>query len=449
MFLTYRGNCKIPRQQKIDDFGTCCQNPHSGFGWRRRKPTWISWLCIFFVIVFHFHAYSANIELGVDVFFNEGLVHELKGKRVGLVTNHTGVNSSMRSTIDLFLEDVPEVKLVALFAPEHGLNGQAYAFEEVRETKGPAEIPVYSLHGKTRRPTERMLQGIDVIVYDIQDIGCRSYTYTTTLCYVMEEAAKRSIPVVVLDRPNPINGLTVDGPMLQTKWRSYIGYVNVPYCHGMTIGELACFFNDKYQIGCKLKVVGMKGWKRSMAFTDTGLTWIPTSPYIPESDTPQFYASTGLLGELSLVNIGIGYTLPFKVVGAPWIKASQLADQLNEQKLPGVHFLPFYYRPFYGVYKGKDCQGIMIIVTDAKSYRPVSTQYMILGILKNLYPKQVLAKLNALELVKKDLFCKANGNEEMLTLLYNEKYVAWKLILFQKEEREQFQQERKKYLLYP
>ncbi len=401
-----------------------------------------------FIICIHFYAYSASVQLGVDVFFQDGMVDALKGKRVGLITNHTGVDSAMRSTIDLFLEKAPGVKLAALFAPEHGLNGQAYAFEEVEEGKGPAGIPVYSLHGRTRKPTEHMLEGLDVLVFDIQDIGCRSYTYTTTLCYVMEEAAKRNIPVMVLDRPNPINGLIVDGPMLQKKWRSYIGYLNVPYCHGMTIGELARFFNEKYQIGCKLKVIAMKGWKRSMTFADTGLTWIPTSPYIPESDTPQYYASTGLLGELSLVNIGIGYTLPFKVVGAPWIKAKQLSDKLNEQKLPGVHFLPFHYRPFYGAYKAKDCQGIMIIVTDAKSYRPVSTQYMILGILKNLYPKQVLAKLNELAASKKDLFCKANGNDEMFTLLREEKYVAWKLILYEKEEREQFLQERRKYLLY-
>lgn len=403
----------------------------------------------FLVIFAHFCAYSAHIQLGVDVFFNDGIVHELKGKRIGLVTNHTGVNGSMRSTIDLFLDCAPEIKLVALFAPEHGLDGQAYAFEEVNEIKGPEGIPVFSLHGKSRRPTERMLKGIDVIVYDIQDIGCRSYTYTTTLCYVMEEAAKRGIPVLVLDRPNPINGLIVDGPMLQKKWRSYIGYINVPYCHGMTIGELSRFFNEKYQIGCKLKVIKMKGWKRSMTYADTGLIWIPTSPYIPEPDTPQFYATTGMLGELSLVNIGIGYTLPFKVIGAPWIIAHQLAEKLNDQKLPGVHFQPFHYRPFYGIYKGKDCQGVMIIVTDVNTYRPVSTQYMIIGMLKNLYPKQVLAKLNSLELAKKDLFCKAAGNEEMLSLLGEEKYVAWKLILYQKEEREQFQQERKKYLLYP
>jgi uncharacterized protein YbbC (DUF1343 family) len=383
------------------------------------------------------------------VFFREGLVDELKGKRVGLITNHTGVDSHLRSTIDLFLTRAPDIKLAALFAPEHGLTGQAYAFEEVADKKGPRGIPVFSLHGKTRRPTPQMLVGIDVLVYDIQDIGCRSYTYTTTLFYMMEEAAKRGIPMIVLDRPNPINGLIVDGPMLQKKWRSYIGYANVPYCHGMTIGELALFFNDKYQLGCELKIIAMKGWRRSMSFADTGLTWVPTSPYIPESVTPQFYASTGLLGELSLVNIGIGYTLPFKVVGAPWIKANQLADKLNEQKLPGVYFMPFHYRPFYGIHQGKDCQGIMIVVTDSKTYRPVSSQYMILGMLKNLYPKQVMARLNALEPSKKELFCKASGNDEMLTLLQQEKYVAWKLIVFQKEEREQFLQERKKYLLYP
>ena len=404
-------------------------------------------MAVLFICV-HFAAFPANIELGVDVFFKDDLIYELKGKRIGLVTNHTGVDSSMRSTIDLFKGCAPGIKLAALFAPEHGLTGHAYAFEEVAHNKDSSGIPIYSLHGTTRRPTDPMFAGIDVLVYDIQDIGCRTYTYTTTLFYVMEEAAKKGIPVIVLDRPNPINGVVVDGPMLEKKWRSYIGYINVPYCHGMTIGELARFFNDKYQIGCTLKVIGMRGWKRSMSFADTGLTWIPTSPYIPEADTPQFYATTGLLGELSLLNIGIGYTLPFKVVGAPWIKAKEFADKLNEQKLPGIFFMPFHYRPFYGAHKGKDCQGVMLVVTDPKTYRPVSSQYMMLGILKNLYPKHVMAKINSLDSSKKELFCKACGNDEMLSVLLKEKYVAWKLILFQKEEREEFLKERKKYLLY-
>ncbi len=402
---------------------------------------------IFFLLAI-LPTFAAPVQLGVDVYFNENQVAELKGKRIGLITNHTGINSEMRSTIDLFLTQGPDIKLAALFAPEHGIDGQAYAFEMIEEKKGPPGVPIYSLHGKTRRPTAQMLQKIDVLVYDIQDIGCRSYTYTTTLLYVMEEAAKSKIPLIVLDRPNPINGLVVDGPMLEEHRRSFIGYVNVPYCHGMTIGELARYFNETYQIGCQLKVIPMKGWKRGMSFSDTGLTWVPTSPYIPEPDTPVFYASTGILGELSLVNIGIGYTLPFKVIGAPWIKAKQLAEKLNDQQLPGASFLPFHYRPFYGAYKGENCQGVMIVVTDPKIYRPVSVQYMILGVLKNLYPKQVQSKIQALPQAKKNLFCQANGNDQMLTILREEKYTAWKMILYQKAEREQFIKERRKYLIY-
>src|SRR5579862_744616 len=386
---------------------------------------------------------------GVDVFFKENKIAAYKGKRVGLITNQTGVNRQMHSTVQLFLENTCDVTVAALFSPEHGICGQAYAAEQVGDLKGPLGIPVYSLHGKTRRPTEQMLKDIDVLIYDIQDIGSRSYTYTTTLFYMMEEAAKLHIPFIVLDRPNPINGQLIEGPLLKEKWRSFIGYVNVPYCHGMTVGELARYFNEEYHIGCKLDVIPMQGWQRWMHFTDTGLAWIPTSPNIPEADTPLFYATTGIIGELGLVSIGIGYTLPFKILGAPWIKAAEFASKMNEQHLPGVFFLPYHFRPFYGIYKGKDCEGILIKITDLHVYRPIAVQYMLLGILSLLYPKQVQEKLHALEPSKKDLFCKANGNEEMLTLLSKEKYVAWKLISFQKEEREQFRQARQKYLLYP
>lgn len=393
-------------------------------------------------------AQRAKVECGVDIFFKEALFKELKGKRVGLVTNHTGVDGRLKTTISLFLEQAPLLELVALFAPEHGIHGHAYAWDFVEDKKGFGGIPVYSLHGATRRPTAKMLAGVDVIVYDIQDIGCRSYTYTTTLFYVMEEAAKYQIPVIVFDRPNPINGLIVDGPMLQEKWRSFIGYVNVPFCHGMTIGELASFFNEKYRVGCQLRVVPMKGWKRWMSYRDTGLHWVPTSPQIPEPDSPVFYATTGILGELGLLNIGVGYTLPFKVVGAPWIQAVKFAEELNAQKLPGVVFLPFYHRPFYGLYKGQDCQGVLIVVTNQRQYRPVLVQHMLIGLLKTLYPKEVEKQINALDKNKKNLFCKATGNEEMYQILSKEKYAAWKLILFQKEEREQFSKERKRYLLY-
>jgi len=382
------------------------------------------------------------VSLGVDRFFEEGHLTQLKGKRIGLLTNHTGVDSQMRSTLQLFQDSG---QLSVLFSPEHGIKGQHYAFEMVGHgtEKG---VPIYSLHGDTRRPKPEMLKDLDVIVYDIQCTGVRAYTYPTTLFYMMEAAAKLGIEVVVLDRPNPINGLTVDGPMLEEKWRSFIGYINIPYCHGMTIGEMAQFFNAEYGIGCKLKVVKMKGWNRSMSYRDTGLSWIPPSPNVPEADTPLFCPTTGILGELGILNIGIGFTLPFKVVGAPWIEAKEFSDKLNAQKLPGVHFQPYFFRPFWGLYKGIDCQGVLIQISDPKIYKPLSVQFLLLGMLKSLYPKEFTRRL--LECTKKDLFCKANGTDAVYEILLKEKYPAWKLIEIHKVEREAFLVTRKKYLLY-
>ncbi len=385
------------------------------------------------------------ISLGVDTFFAEGRESALKGKRVGLVINHTSYNSSLQETYVLFKE---KIKIVALFCPEHGIKGLGYAAQNIQDEKTSDGLPIYSLHGSVRRPTEAMLKSVDVLIFDIQEIGCRSYTYATTLYYLMEEAAKKGIRVIVLDRPNPMNGEIVEGPMLKHKWRSFVGYINVPYCHGMTIGELALFFNQEYSVGCDLDVVPMKGWKRWMSFKHTGLSWIPTSPNIPEPDTPYFYATTGVLGELGCLNIGIGYTQPFKLVGAPWIKADDLAYHLNKQKLPGVTFIPYYFRPFFGAYKQEACEGVKIIITNSLTYRPIKVQYMILGVLKTLYPKKLTECLNALSQEKKAMFCKINGNEEILQILNSEKYVAWKMIKFDEEERHAFMQTRKKYLLY-
>ncbi len=394
-------------------------------------------------ILFPWIAYSV-VTVGVDVFLDEGHEILLKGKTVGLVTNHTGINRDFVLTSDLFKKRL--FKLAALFCPEHGLKGEAYAFEKIDHTKDSSGIPVYSLHGDTRRPTEAMLKGLDVILYDIQDIGVRAYTYATTLFYVMEEAAKRNIEIIVLDRPNPMGGVVVDGPMLDDSFRSFIGYVNVAYCHGMTIGELAHFFNEEYKLKCKLKVIPMKGWKRSMVFTDTGLQWIPPSPHIPESTTPFFCASTGILGEIDLVNIGIGYTLPFKVIGAAWINAEEFADALNKQKLPGVEFTPFHYRPFYGSYKGVDCHGVLIVVKDPMQYRPLSVQFVLLGILKSLYPKEFEKKISAMTAAKKRLFCLASGSDQALLILEKEKYATWKLLELDRVKTEDFLKKRQKYL---
>ncbi len=385
---------------------------------------------------------APTVSPGVDVFFDEGHFLKWKGKKIALLTNHTGIDSQMRPTLERFKETLG---LTALFSPEHGLNGQHYAWESVADGEALG-IPVYSLHGETRRPKPEMLKGLDAIVYDIQCTGVRAYTYPTTLFYTMEAAAKLGIEIIVLDRPNPINGLIVDGPMLEEKWRSYIGYINIPYCHGMTIGELAQFFNEEYEVGCKLKVIPMKGWERAMSYRDTGLAWIPPSPNVPEPDTPFFCPSTGILGELGILNIGIGFTMPFKVVGAPWINSKEFAQKLNSQKLPGVHFQPYAFRPFWGLYKGVDCNGILIQITDPKIYKPLSVQFLILGMLKSLYPEELTKRMT--DSSKKDLFCKANGTEKVYEALLNEKYPAWKLIEIHKTERESFLETRKKYLLY-
>lgn len=388
-----------------------------------------------------------KVQLGVDVFFNGPYKTYLKGKKVGLVSNHTGVNKDFVSTFDLLKKHAKTYEVKALFSPEHGWTGSAYAFENVPDSQRK-KIAIYSLHGKTRRPTQAMLKDIDLLIFDIQDVGVRAYTYISTLFYVMEEAAKRGIEVVVLDRPNPITGVTIDGSGMEKKYRSFIGYIDVPYCHGMTVGELARFFNKEYKVGCKLHVIKMKGWKRTMTYADTGLAWIPTSPHIPEKDTPLYYATTGMLGELEMVNIGVGYTLPFKIVGAPWIHAEEYAKTLNEQGLEGISFIPFHFKPFYGRFKGKNCQGVLLRITDAKCYRPQKTLCVLMGLLKSLYPDKVKQEMKKLPPGKKTLFCKASGSEKMLTLMKKEPFPSWKMAEFQTTGTGEFLKKREPYLLY-
>ena len=392
---------------------------------------------------------AGQVLTGVDQLFTRDFDSLLKGKKIGLVTNHTAINSRMQTTIFLLktYAKTGNCTLKALFAPEHGLTGSQYASENILHEKDKDGIPIFSLHGDTKRPTAAMLKDIDLLIYDIQDIGSRSYTYISTLFYVMEEAAKLKIPVLVTDRPNPINGLVVDGPMLEEKWRSPVGYINVPYCHGMTIGELAHYFNAEYGIGCALTVIPMKGWKREMSFSDTGLKWIPTSPHIPEADTAFYYPITGIIGELSLVNIGVGYTLPFKVIGAPFIDGPVLAQTLNFQNLPGVYFYPFFYRPFFGRFAKKDCQGVLIVVTNPKTYQPFTIQSLLIGTLKNLYP-QLFKKALELKGDKENMFHKLNGTSKVYQILKEHQFVIWKLRDLHQNERSAFLNKRKQYLLY-
>jgi uncharacterized protein YbbC (DUF1343 family) len=394
------------------------------------------------------HTLSAAVKVGIDRLMHEEYAKLLKGKRIGLITNQTGMSSDFKSTAQILKTNATAkgYKLVALFAPEHGINGTISAAQSIEDTKDRDQLPIYSLHGKTQRPTDQMLKDINLLIFDIQDIGSRSYTYINTMFYAIEEAAKRKINFLVLDRPNPINGITVDGPIMEEKWRSFLGYINVPYCHGMTVGELAKYFNAEYQLNCKLDVIPMQGWTRQMSFQETGLQWIPTSPYIPESNTPFYYPTTGIIGELKLVNIGIGYTLPFKVIGAPWIDSVSFAKSLNGQKFPGVHFEPFYYKPVYGRFAKEECQGVLIQVTDPLLFKPISTQYLILGILKGLYPEKFQEALVGLK-ENKETLCKLNGLEEAYRLITEEKNIVWKLCGLHSKEKEEFLKRRQKYLI--
>lgn len=408
-----------------------------------------SFLLRLFVLYCLFHSpVYANVQLGIDNLFSSEHRSLLRGKQIGLITNHTAIDSNGRTTIELLKENEKSLgySLKALFAPEHGLTGLQYANESIKNDRDIDGIPIYSLHGSTRRPTSAMLSEINLLIYDIQDLGSRSYTYSSTLFYAMEEAAKAHIPVIVLDRPNPLGGLLIDGPMLEKEWRSFVGYINVPYCHGMTIGELAQYFNGEYRIACQLTVIPMKGWRRNMTFEETGLTWIPTSPHVPEARTAFFYPTTGLLGELQLVNIGVGYTLPFKVIGAPWINAQQFAKKLNDQKFPGVYFYPFHYRPFFGRFAGQPCHGVYIIITDPHSFLPVTTQYLLMGMLKNLYPIPFQQALDASRSCQ-EMFNKVNGTAEVYRMLREEKYLIWKLRALHQKEREEYLLKRQTYLI--
>ncbi len=392
---------------------------------------------------------KSRVILGVDHLFTSEHVKQLKGKRIGLLTNHTAINKDIELTLELFKRqaEANQYTLKAVFAPEHGLNGMQYASEDVKDQFSPDGIPIYSLHGVNRRPNSEMLKGIDLIVCDLQDIGSRSYTYISTLFYVIEEAAKHKIAILVLDRPNPINGLVVEGPMMEEKWRSIVGYINIPYCHGMTIGELATYFNKEYEINASLSVVPMIYWKREMSFLDTGLSWIPTSPNIPEPTTPLYYPITGTLGELQFVNIGIGYTLPFKLVGAPWIDAQKFSHLLNSYRLPGVYFQPFYYRPFFGRYAHEECQGVLIMVFDPKIYKPIAIQSAIISALKQLYPNQFKEALQS-NPSRLEMFHKVNGTEEVYRIISRQKFLIWPLRELHERERACFLEKRKKYLLY-
>ena len=327
---------------------------------------------------------EVQVLTGIDVLARDRF-KQLAGLRVGLVTNQTGRDGSGRSTIDV-LYKAPNVKLVALFSPEHGIRGAAD--EKVSDSKDEQTgLPIYSLYGETRRPKPEQLKDLDVLVFDIQDIGTRFYTYISTLGYVMEEAAKAQRPVFVLDRPNPIGGVEFEGPVADADKLSFTAYHAIPVRHGMTIGELAKLFNKERAIGCDLRVVEMVGWRRAMWFDETNLLWVNPSPNMRSLTEATLYPGIGLL-ETTNVSVGRGTDTPFEVVGAPWIDGQQLASYLNNQRIAGVRFVPVRFTPASSVFKGEECSGVNIIITDRAKFQPVRGGLEIAAALRRLYPAQ-------------------------------------------------------------
>ncbi|HUW93256.1 MAG TPA: DUF1343 domain-containing protein [Bacteroidales bacterium] len=337
-------------------------------------------------------AVSTGIEQLVSIDFAP-----LLGKRVGLVTNPTGVDRNLRSTVDI-LFNAPGVKLVSLFGPEHGVRGDFTAGEYVlTETDPVTKLPVYSLYGKTRKPTKEMLLGLDVLVYDIQDIGSRSYTFISTLGLVMEAAAENNIKVVVLDRPNPLGGIRMEGALTRPGFISFVSQFPIPYLHGLTVGELALLLNGERLLAngvqCDLEVIEMKGWHRNMYFENTGLQWVPSSPHVPHGDSPLFYPATGIAGELYSVSIGVGYTLPFQLFAAEWIDADSLAKNLNGLHLPGVIFRPVHYKPYYSTSQGKTVHGVQIHFTDVEKVPLSLLQFYLMQETHSLWPDKNLFEM--------------------------------------------------------
>ncbi len=325
-----------------------------------------------------------NVKLGLENLLTQQL-DLIKGQRVGLIASTSSVDRDLTSTATR-LHQHPNVKLAALFGPEHGLRGEAQAGESVDTYTDPlTAVPVYSLYGKTHIPTSDMLQGIDVLVYDIQDGGVRFYTFLATLAHVMQAAAEHHLPVIVLDRPTPIGGHKVEGPVLDPAYSSFVGPYPIPIRYGMTIGEIARLFNDVFEIGCRLEIVPLSGWRRGMWFDQTDLPFVPPSPNLPTLQSLTLYPGTCLVEGTNLSE-GRGTTKPFEYIGAPWIDAEDLADRLNDLELPGVRFRPVYFVPTFSKYRDQPCRGVHIYVQDREKFQPIVTTLHLLAYVRSTYP---------------------------------------------------------------
>jgi len=406
----------------------------------------------------------ARVKVGAEVFLAEYL-HLVKGRNVGLVTNPSAVDSQLRPIIDLFFHQ-PEIKLVALYGPEHGVRGNAQAGEYVPfYIDHKYNLPVISLYGQSRRPSPEMLsdidafmrsfdtvkegktldkdhiQGLDVLIFDIQDVGTRVYTYIATMAYCLEACAEAGVEFIVLDRPNPITGVLMEGPLLEyPQYSSFVGLYPIPLRHGLTVGELALYFNDRFLAKkARLRVIPTKGWRRSMWFDDTGLPWVMPSPNMPTLQTAIVYPGQVFL-EGTNVSEGRGTTRPFEFFGAPWIDGYELASRLNKLNLPGVKFREAWFTPTFSKHKGELCGGCQIHVTSREEYRPLATTLWIIKTIKEMYPQKFS--------FYPEYFDKIMGTSKVRLALEMDQPSLEEIILSFEQEVKQFAEERRPYLLY-
>ncbi len=407
-------------------------------------------------------AFAQPVKLGVDV-LREGGFEALRGKRVGLVAHPASRDSRFVSTVEV-LRAAPGVELVALFGPEHGVYGDEYAGDKIADRSDPRTgLPAYSLYGANRKPTEAMLEGLDALVFDLQDIGARSYTYISTMRACLEACAEAGIEFVVLDRPNPLGGERIEGGFVEEGFESFISHIAVPYVHGMTMGELAGLVRDKYAPGYeKLTVIKMAGWRRDMTWEDAGLKWVMTSPHIPNANACAYYVATGIVGELNTISIGVGYTQPFELFGAPGLDGEKLAEALNSywkdtgvyqvmdnallmdrprsRPPTGLTFRPVWFKPFYSRFKGEVCQGVQVYLDLDKKVNLVEINFRLAQALGGEFTFGDGGRDRSFDI--------ATGTNKARLLLMEGApldglFADWR------RQSEAFRKDREKYLLYP
>ncbi len=391
---------------------------------------------------------TAQVKPGIEVLRDSGF-KALQGKRVGLITNPSGVDNKLKSTIDI-LHEAPGVDLVALYSPEHGVRGDVHAGDHVSDYVDPATgVKVYSIYGKNLRPSREMLDDVDVLLYDIQDNGCRSYTFISSMGVAMDACAEYGKQFMVLDRPNPVGGNKVEGCLVEDSCVSFVSKFPIPYLYGLTPGELANYLNDEGLLpsGRKvdLSVIPMEGWTRDMTFAETGMPWVLPSPHIPNPEAALLYPASGILGELNYMNIGVGYTLPFKLFCASWVDAETLSRRLNALDIPGVMFRPIHIKPFYGFGKSENLQGVEFYITDRDKAPITLIQFYVMQELADMYPDH--KAMETADPSRYSMFDKVTGSKEIRRRFAKNHKVA-DILDYWNKDNESFAAKSAKYHLY-